>query len=240
MHEEVLKSIFRQAVGQVEVPQSLWQNIQTRLARKRKRAAVRRRVVAAIAGIVLIFTVSIGSITPVGAAAQKTWLFKNVLGSATLTIAQNIGENVAELTPTLFLPTTLAHAKQVARMHIKVPEYLPAGTEIGPDTPTLVGRVGSIETIAIKVSDNRVKLKDGSGEVILLDIRETNAKDLEVSYGSDVAITTREVKINGDAGVVVSGEGLAPVLHWNDGQYTYRIFGPSSEEELIKIAESMK
>jgi len=142
---------------------------------------------------------------------------------------------MAEISPTLFLPTTLSHARDVARLDIKVPAYLPEGINIGPYTPTLVGRIGQIETVAIKVSE-RIQ----HGEIVYLDIRQTTTEQVELNYPPDFNFTSEKVLINGHDGVLILRENGRPRLFWTDGQYFFRMCGPEETEVLIKMAESMK
>ncbi len=236
MHEDVLRSALHQTVDNIEIPPGIWNNIQNRLYRNKRWSGFKKAVTIA-AGTTLFCITSIGSITSAGTEAQSSWLFKNKLGAFTLIIVQNVGKELAEITPTLFLPTTLSHAKQVAKMEIKVPTYLPEQINFGPNTPTLVGRFGSYETVAIKVSE---KLDGSDGERIFLDIRQTTAKDLNTNYSRDVKITSENVKINNNEGVIISGDAISLKLYWTDGKYFFRMFGPRDKDELLKIAESMK
>lgn len=180
--------------------------------------------------------------TVVGASLHKSVLFKTKLGSFTLTLVQSLGQQVAGISPTLFLPTTLSNAKQVAKITIKTPTYLPGGIEIDSETPTLVGRFGEFETVAIKVLE-KIQLSNGqTGERIFLDLRQTTSTEMEANYPPDAEVIPQKVKINTNDGLLVSGEGLAPMLYWTDGKYSFRLSGPSSKEkeQLIKIAESMQ
>ncbi len=237
MHEEVLRSALHQTVDKIELPPGIWNNIQNRLYNRPKKWSGFKKAVAIAAGTTLFCITSIGSITSAGAEAQGSWLFKNKLGAFTLTIVQNVGKELAQITPTLFLPTTLSHAKQVAKMPIRVPTYLPAGISLGANTPTLVGRFGSYETVAIKVLE---KVDGSDAEKIFLDIRQTTAKDLNVNYPPDVKITSEKIKISNIEGVIISGDAICPMLYWTDGKYFFRMFGPRAKDELLKIAESMK
>lgn len=240
MHEEALKTSLHQIVDEVEIPSSMWTNIESKLDKKTQKFRIFKKLFGAAACFCLLTFIGLGSITPVGASIQKSVLFQTKLGSFTLTLVQNVGQQVAGITPTLFLPTTLSNAKQVAKMSIKTPTYLPEGIEINSDTPTLVGRFGKFETVAIKVSE-KVN-HDPSAEIIILDIRQTTSKDLEANYPPDIKITTKQVKINNNDGLLVSGRGLVPMLYWTDGEYSFRLTGPNSKDkdELIKIAESMQ
>lgn len=240
MRDDILSTSLHNSVDYIEIPNSIWDNIQNQINSHGRRKVVFRKIAAAVAAVVLFFTVSLGSITTAGAEVQNSWLLRTQLGSFSLTIIQNIGKEVAGITPTLFLPTTLSQAKQVAKIDIKVPTYLPAGATIDDNTPTLVGRFGSFETVAIKVIDDKVKVVNGDSEQILLDIRQTTAKDLVANFPANIKVTTEKVKINGNDGLLTYGNGLAPGLYWADKQYSYRMFGPTEKNELLKIAESMK
>ncbi|PKM82901.1 MAG: hypothetical protein CVU89_01840 [Firmicutes bacterium HGW-Firmicutes-14] len=237
MYDEILKSALHQAVENIELPPDIWAKIQQKAERQRKSRTVIKNLVRLAASVILILGTSLGSITKMAASAEETWLFKTRLGSFTLTIVHNLGERVAEITPTLFLPTTLSHAREVARLDIKVPAYLPEGIDIGPYTPTIVGRIGSVETVAIKVSE---RVQYGDGEIVHLDVRQTTAEELESTYPSDFKFTSEKVLINGHEGVLIMRENGRPRLFWTDGQYFFRMFGPEKKEVLIKMAESMK
>lgn len=242
MHEEALKTSLHQIVDEVEIPSSIWTNIESRLAKKTKNSRIFKKLFAAAICFSLLTFAGLGSITPVGASLQKSVLFQTKLGSFTLTLVQNVGQQVAGITPTLFLPTTLSNAKQVAKMSIKTPTYLPEGIEINSDTPTLVGRFGKFETVAIKVSEKIQLSDDQTAERIFLDLRQTNSQELEANYPQDSEVLPEKVKINNNDGLLVSGQGLVPMLYWTDGEYSFRLTGPNSKDkdQLIKIAESMK
>lgn len=236
MHEDILRTYLHQTVDYIELPPSIWNNIQNKLSRRKRSSGFKKAVTIAIVTVLFCIT-SIGSITSVGAMAQSSWFFKSKLGAFTLIFMQNTGKELAEITPTLFLPTTLSHAKEVAKMEIKVPTYLPEGVNLGPETPTLVGRFGSFETSAIKVSN---KINGSDSEHVILDIRQTTASEINQNYPPDVKIITEKIKINNNDGLLTDGDGIPPSLYWTDGKYCFRIFGPQDKGELIKIAESMK
>jgi len=237
MHDEMLKSALHQAVKNVELPPDIWANIQQKIEHRRKSRTITKSATRVAASVILILVVSLGSITKMAAGAEDIWLFKTRLGFFTLTIVRNAGERLAEITPTLFLPTTLSHARKVARMDIKVPTYLPESITVGPDTPTLVGRIGSVETVAIKVAE---RLQYGDGEIVHLDIRQTTSEELKASYPPEFKFTSETVLINNNEGVLILRDNTRPVLYWTDGQYFFRMYGPEEKEVLIKIAESMK
>ena len=114
---------------------------------------------------------------------------------------------------------------------------LKEGVNLGPDTPTLVGRFGPYETSAIKVSN---KINGSDSEHVILDIRQTTASEVNQSYPPDIEIITEKVKINNNDGLLTDGDGVPPILYWTDGKYCFRMFGLQDKGELIKIAESMK
>lgn len=236
MHEDILRTALHQTVDCIELPPGIWNNIQNKLSRRKRLFCFKKAVTVAVVTVMFCIT-SIGSITSAGATVQSSELFKNKLGTFTLTIMQNTGEKLAEITPTLFLPTTLSHAKEIAKMEIKVPTYLPKGINLGPKTPTLVGRFGSYETSAIKVAN---KISGSDSEEVILDIRQTTAKEINQNYPPDVKIISEKIKINDNDGLLTSGDGIPPRLYWTDGKYCFRMFGPQDKDELIKIARSMK
>lgn len=242
MHEEAFTDSLHQIVDNIEIPGSIWITIESRLENKAKKSRFFKKLFAAAACISIFILAGLGSITPVGASLQKSVVFQTKLGSSTLSLVQNLGQKVAGITPTLFLPTTLSNAKLVAKMSIKTPAYLPEGIEINSNTPTLVGRFGKFETVAIKVSEKLQLFNGQTEERIILDIRQTTAKELEANYPPDAEVIPEKVKINNNDGLLVSGPGLVPMLYWTDGDYSFRLFGPSSKDknELIKIAESMQ
>lgn len=240
MHEETIKNSLHQIVDGFHIPDSLWNNIQLKLENKKKKSRRLKRFMSVAVSFVLITIISLGSITSVGANIKNTFLFKNTLGTVTVNLVQSVGQHIAGVSPTLFLPTTLENAKNVAKISIKTPSYLPKGIIIDSNTPTLVGRFGDKETVAIKVLDPITYQLKGDGEVILLDIRQTTADKLDVYYPPDVKIETQKVKINNNSGLLVIEDGLTHELYWTDDKYSYRMFGPQNSQELIKIAESMK
>lgn len=206
MPENLIKAGLHRAVDGIEVPQDLWQNIQKKQGIRRIRRLYIRRVGLVVAGLLLAVSIPLCMITPVFANIGKSWFLKNEVGTFTLTFVQNIGEKVAEVTPTLFLPTTLSHAKQVAKISIKLPTYLPEGVTINDNTPTLVGRFGSAETVAIRVTQ-KFLTQDGTGRVStaeseLLDIRETSASDATMVY-PDQGYIVEKVKIGKYDGLMV-------------------------------------
>ena len=236
MHEDILRTALHQTVDYIELPPCIWNNIQNKLSRRKRFPGFKKVVTIAVVTVLFCIT-SIGSITSVGAAAQSSWFFRSKLGTFTLTFMQNVGKELAKTTITLFLPTTLSHAKEVAKMEIKVPTYLPEGIYLGPETPTLIGRFGSYETSAIKVAE---KINVSDSERLILDIRQTTAMEIDQNYPPDVKIISEKIKINNNDGVLTYGDGIPPRLYWTDGQYCFRMFGPQDKGELIKIAESMK
>lgn len=240
MHEETLKNSLHQIVDGCQIPDRLWNNIQIKLDNKKIKSRRLKKFISVAVSLVLITVISLGSITSVGANIKNTFLFHNKLGTVTLNLVQSVGQHIAGISPTLFLPTTLEKAKNVAKMSIKTPSYLPKGIVIDSNTPTLVGRFGDKETVAIKVLDPITYQLKGEGEVILLDIRQSTANKLDVYYPPDVKIETQKVKINNYDGLLVIEDGLTHALYWTDDKYSYRMFGPRDYQELIKIAESMK
>ncbi|WP_207642582.1 DUF4367 domain-containing protein [Desulfosporosinus acididurans] len=195
----------------------------------------------------LAVSIALGSITSAFAdSVVKSWLLRNGVGAFTLTFVQNTGEKVAEIIPDLFVPTTLSHARQIAKIPIKLPTYLPQGITINDNTPTLVGRVGSAETIAIRVTQ-KFLTPDGRGKVVsveseLLDIRETSATDVTMAT-PDQGYTVDNVKIGKNDGIIVmqAKTSLPLFINWSDGKYWFRIFCSGADRNtLIKIAESMR
>ncbi|WP_088228734.1 DUF4367 domain-containing protein [Desulfosporosinus sp. FKB] len=247
MTENFVRAGLHRAVDGIEIPQHLWASIQKKHVFRRNRRLYLRRVGLMATVLLIAIAIPLGSITSAFADdAEKSWLLRNGVGTFTITFVQNIGEKVAEITPDLFMPTTLSHAKQIAKIPIKLPTYLPEGITINDDTPTLVGRFGSAETVAIRVTQKFLTL-DGSGRTIsaeseLLDIRETSATDVTM-VGSDQGYTVEKVKIGENDGLIVlqTKSSLPLFINWSDGRYWFRIFCSSADRDtLIKIAESMR
>jgi len=258
MPDNILRAGLHRAVDGIEVPQEMWRNIRTIQKTRLKRRVYLRRTGAVAAVILLVITLAVGSITSAVAKVQKSWFLKNAFGTFTLTLVQDIGEKVAEISPTMFLPTTLSHAKQVAKIPIELPSYLPVGVTLDDETPTLVGRVGSTETVAIRVTEKSLVKDPRTGKVRTveferLDIRQTNAPDVTM-VDKDGRITVDRVKIGDYEGLIALQTGvpdqsgkIAPksvgqplYVIWSDGKYWYRVSGVSNREELVKIAESMR
>ncbi|HZK83453.1 MAG TPA: hypothetical protein VFC58_02005 [Desulfosporosinus sp.] len=199
MPENFIRAGLHRAVDSIEVPQDLWQNIQKKQGTRRIRRRYVRRLCLAATALFLAVAIPLSTITSALANANKSWFLENGVGLFTLTFVQNIGEKVAEVTPTLFLPTTLSHAKQVAKIPIKLPAYLPEGITINGDTPTLVGRFGSAETVAIRVTQ-KFLTQDSKGRVStveseLLDIRQTSASDVTMVNSDDQSYIVEKVKV---------------------------------------------
>ncbi|EHQ87376.1 DUF4367 domain-containing protein [Desulfosporosinus youngiae] len=245
MPESLIRAGLHRAVDGIEIPQGLWENIQAKQGFRRMRRRYIRRIGLAAAVLLLALSIPLCTITPAVANIEKSWFLKNELGTFTLTFVQNIGEKVAEVTPTLFLPTTLSHAKQVAKMPIRLPAYLPEGVTLNGDTPTLVGRFSSAETVAIRVTE-KFLVKDRAGRISeeefeLLDIRQTNSSDVTI-VNPDQGFTVEKVKIGRYDGLMVfQTETASPrFVHWSDGEYWFRVFCSGADRDmLIKIAESM-
>jgi hypothetical protein len=229
MPENLLRTGLHRAVDGIEVPQDLWLNIQKKHGTRSKRRLYIRRVGLVAAVLLLAVTLSLGSITSALAKVEKSWFLKNAVGTFTLTFVQNIGERVAEVTPTMFLPTTLSHAKQVAKISIKLPTYLPTGVILNDNTPTLVGRFASVETVAIRVTE-KFQVQDYTGKVStaeseLLDIRQTNAGDFTM-VNPDQGFIVEKVKIGEYDGLMVLQNVSEPselprvTIRKSDGQRT--------------------
>ena len=52
-------------------------------------------------------------------------------------------------------------------------------------------------------------------------------------------ITPKSVTVNGNEGLFYSNNGIQRLL-WNNGQYGFSIFGPVTEAELLRMAESLR
>jgi hypothetical protein len=156
--------------------------------------------------LLLAVTIPLGTITSALANVEKSWFLKNDVGTFTLNFVQDIGEKIAEVSPTMYLPTTLSHAKQVTKIPIKLPTYLPAGVRLNDSTPTLVGRFGSVETVAIRVTQTYQTLdstgKPSTAESDLLDIRETSVPDVTMNYPAQIFFIEK-VKIGEYDGLMV-------------------------------------
>lgn len=242
MREELLKGGLRRAVGKIELPITIWQKIETELQVTHRKLTYFKKLLVCASTIILFVILSIISITPVIASIQKSWTITSPFGTFTLNLVQNVGDKVAEVSPTLYLPTTLAHAKQVARMQIKIPSYLPDGIKINSDTPTLVGRFGSSETVAIKISEELQLGNGGTLDSILLDIRQSNVKNITTNLTDDDR-TVEKVKVGNYEGLLIlDNKGRPVTLNWTDGTSWFRLFGrfDIDKTELIKIARSMK
>ncbi|MDQ7097018.1 hypothetical protein REC12_25825 [Desulfosporosinus sp. PR] len=246
MPENLIRAGLHRAVDGIEIPQELWRTIQTKQRFRRLRRLYIRRLGLAAAVLLLAMAIPLCTITPALANIQKSWFLKNEMGTFTLTFVQNIGEKVAEITPTLFLPTTLSHAKQVAKIPIRLPAYLPEGVIINGDTPTLVGRFNSSETVAIRVTE-KLLVKDRTGGVSaleseLLDIRQTNSPDVTM-VNPDQGFTVEKVRIGSYDGLMVfqPKTSLPSFVNWSDGKYWFRISCSGADRDtLLKIAESMR
>jgi hypothetical protein len=190
MPENLIRAGLHRAVDCIEVPQDLWPNIQRKQATRRIRRLYIHRLGLAAAVLLLAVTIPLGTITSALANVEKSWFLKNNVGTFTLNFVQDIGEKIAEVSPTMYLPTTLSHAKQVTKIPIKLPTYLPAGVRLNDSTPTLVGRFGSVETVAIRVTQTYQTLdstgKPSTAESDLLDIRETSVPDVTMNYPAQI------------------------------------------------------
>jgi hypothetical protein len=206
MPENLIRAGLHRAVDCIEVPQDLWPNIQRKQATRRIRRLYIHRLGLAAAVLLLAVTIPLGTITSALANVEKSWFLKNDVGTFTLNFVQDIGEKIAEVSPTMYLPTTLSHAKQVTKIPIKLPTYLPAGVRLNDSTPTLVGRFGSVETVAIRVTQTYQTLdstgKPSTAESDLLDIRETSVPDVTMNYPAQIFFIEK-VKIGEYDGLMV-------------------------------------
>lgn len=169
-----------------------------------------------------------------------------VLAFAFLTFVPGGGTAVAtvrQIQPTLFLRTNLAEAQKVARSPVVVPDAFPSyGGEmlpLGPDTPTLVGRWLSYETVAVTVSSE----SDGAG-IMYFDLRRSTylPEELATTEQAHPDMTTQPVKVGDYDGVAVLYEDEPVNLHWKTESHYYRLFvaGAESVDELVQIARQIR
>lgn len=145
-----------------------------------------------------------------------------------------------EIQPTLFLRTTLAEAQRVARSPLMLPPSVPGYFEevpIGPDTPAVVGRWLSYETVAVSITDG----PDGTG-VLYFDLRRSTDLDDSMPSVDHPERTTQGVVVGGYPGVVVLHRGHPLSLWWKTDTHQYRLSvgGADTVEDLVRIAETIR
>ena len=76
---------------------------------------------------------------------------------------------------------------------------------------------------------------DESGKIITLEQHTIISADVTPDEEHP---DPKPITVNGDAGYSFIGDGM-PYLVWKDGQYGYMLYGPASEVDLLRMAESL-
>jgi hypothetical protein len=186
-----------------------------------RRRARRRWTSVAVTALVFCFTFM--TFAPVG-------------GSALAVIRK-------EIQPILFLKTNLATARQTVREPLTLPATFPdysGGTGyLTDDTPALVGRWLTFETVAVSVSEG----PDATG-VIHFDLRRSTYQPEpgeEWAYPPNPNAIAQPVKVGEYDGTVYVEDDYVWEIYWRTDTHVYSLTAPGAEtvEQLIALAEQI-
>jgi len=238
-----LQNALRQAYADIPIPDTppdAWAKLEARLSRSRLKRKWwgRAKIAAGIAAASLAVNLTLGILTPEG-NAQFALLFREMQDNVYHVLVPRPSASMAKDEPanaekdSAGLETSLETARELLAFAPLIPTYVPGSFRL--DLVRIYNSSGDYDNLLLEYMDDY-------GAMFKI------TEKYYVGYSADVlayvhrdAGEMKQTDVNGDpAVVVITPEGLS-YLHWiADGQIRISISGHLQEEELIRVARSMK
>lgn len=238
-----IKETITRELEQIPVPpfEEQWEKVKAYLVqRQQKKQRLIRRAIAGSVAAVVIITSSLTIFKPVQAFAfgeKIVQIFSQMVGkttkNVTLTISNEVpnieAPTVNNLGGTVEQETTLVEAQKAVEFKIVEPKYLPPGTT---RQKLVLSKLGA-NIIKIRMEYlsqghlmifTQQKVKGNVSQGYMYDTDDTEAKNLEINSHPATLLTRKDA---------------ITLLTWYDRGLLFELKGQLSEEDLVKIAESI-
>lgn len=213
----------------------IWSNIKKELVKKQKRSIKRRNLVASV--IILIFTgfFFVSGPTYVGAFANK--IIKSIINITdnTFNISKKVSLEADDIGKEFDDPR-LAETQSIINFELAVPRYMPKDYYL--EKINVLNNNKQQEVVSLYYT---VDKEDEEKEFIQID-QESDPHSTSISLNllREPNTEMKEIKVHGTEYVLILYKNEFCKLMWDKGNVSYTIHGKISEDEMLKIAQSMK
>lgn len=237
----LIEIAYKAKYNAMECPpkEEVWSNIKNSLNKKQKSFVKRKSLTAAVLFLIFTGLFFASNPTSVGAVANK--IIKSIINITedTFNIRKKVNVKTRSNTITTeFDDPRLADTQNLINFDLRVPQYMPKDYYLEK----------------INVLDNNEQQEVVSLYYTNINIKEDTEKDfIQIEQGSNPDGTNislnllrekdtkiKKAKIHGNEYILVSYKNGFCELMWDMGNISYTIQGRISEDEMLKIAESMR
>jgi hypothetical protein len=237
--DSLIEIAYKAKYNSIECPpqEEVWLNIKNNLIKKQKHSLRRKGLVAA--ALLLIFTTFfiLPSQTSVSAFANK--IIKSIITFTedTFTIHKKVGmSEVNDFTDLKFEDPRLEETQRKIHFGLSVPKYMPKDYYL--DKIEVANKNPKHEIVALIYTVNEETTPKKIITITQDYMNDGTVASFNVVKEPDTVM--KEIKIKDTEYLMfIFGNGYSEIL-WDKGNISYMILGPLSEDELIKIAESMR
>ncbi|WP_206809769.1 DUF4367 domain-containing protein [Paradesulfitobacterium ferrireducens] len=238
-----IKETLTKELEEIPVPpfDEQWEKFKAyfELRQKKKRQLTRRLIAASVVAVV-VMTSSLTIFKPVQAFAfgeKIVQIFSQIVGKTTKNVTLTISNDASNMkAPTVNNlggttegETTLEEAQKAVNFKIAVPKYLPPGTTRQKIVLTKIG--ANITKVWMEYLSQ--------GHLIIFTQQKVEGTVSQgYMYDTDDTVT-KEIAINGHPATILISKNAITSLTWYDRGLLFELRGQLSEEECIKIAESI-
>ncbi|AEV70500.1 DUF4367 domain-containing protein [Acetivibrio clariflavus] len=217
--------------------EEVWSNIKNNLNIKQKRVVRIKSLTAAAFFLIFATFFFLSEPTSVGAFANK--IIKNIINITedTFSILKKVNiEDGLDVTSNDFDDPRLAETQSIVNFDLTVPKYMPKGYVL--ESIKVLNNNKDQEVVSLSYANE----KGGSEKDLIQIEQQSNPDGASISLNVLRENNSDIKKINTDTMeyVLIFYENGFCKFMWDTDNISYAIFGKINEDEMIKIAESMR
>lgn len=241
----LIETAYKAKYDSINCPpkEEVWTNIKNSLAKDQRRSVHKKSMTAAV--LLLIITGFYFASNYISAGAFASQIIRSIISFTedTFTIHKKVytkdGMELESRDSLNFDNPRLAETQSIIHFNLNVPRYIPEDYHL--KSIKVLNNIKEHEVVSLYYTIDSTDEMNTEDNFIRIE-QEFNSNGANISLNilkkSDTVI--KEITVNeNDCLLFLYKNGFSKLL-WDKGNKSYMIFGSISEDEIIKIAESMK
>jgi len=237
----LIEIAYKAKYNTMECPpkEEVWSNIKNSLNKKQKSFIKRKSLTAAILFLIFTGLFFVSNPTSVGAFANK--IIESIINITedTFNIRRKVNvKNTSNTINTEFDDPRLTDTQNLINFDLRVPQYMPKDYYL--EKINVLNSNNEQEIVFLHYTN--INSKEDTQKSFIQIEQESNPNGINISLNllreKDTKI--KKAKIHGNEYILVFYKNGFSKLMWDIGNISYTIQGKISEDEMLKIAESMR
>jgi len=237
--DSLIEIAYKAKYNSIKCPpkDEVWSSIKNNLSKERKKFVKKRNLTAAAFLLIFIGFFFVSSLTPVGAFTNK--IIKSIISITedTFNIHKKVNSNsIPHITNKEFDDPRIGETQNKINFELSVPKYMTKNYYL--DNIDVLNENKEQELVSLRYinSENYAK----SGFIQINQEKNPNGATISLNVLREADTQMKEIKIDGIEYVLFLYNNGFSKLMWDIQNISYTINGQISEDEIIKIAKSMK